>query len=570
MGGVIVLSAAALGIQRSLTSVLRVRHRPITAFAASGEKPESESKTVAKGLVFDRFGTEYDNVLTDGDDADDADPEAKSTDWAPEEALLRSLTAGGREKEPGYERVFLVGVEQRTLGDEGAKALRQQQEDLLDAWEQEDVEWGIVESLQELGELARTAGLQVVGTAFQRKALPDPRTYLGAGKLQEVITECLEKDVQFVIFDEELSPSQMRNIDKVAEKVRKEFIERGEDPNREVGDLRVMDRTNLILDIFAQHARTREGILQVALAEQQYQLPRLKRMWSHLERQQGFGGGQGMGRGGMGEKQKEVDRRLIETSILRLRKELARVQVRRAQLRAGRSRIPFPTVTIVGYTNAGKSTLLNHLTNAGVIAEDMLFATLDPTTRKVILPNGLEVLLTDTVGFIQKLPTTLIAAFKSTLEELQEASLIIHLVDIASTGARAQMRAVEQILEEVGAKGVPVLNVWNKVDRLPPARATQLRRRAQFTENTIVASALDGTGIPELLETMEAMLQVDLIRVEALLPWSEGSLLSEVHERGSDVQESYAQTGEGTHVRGLVPQKVANKLQPYAHAFPTG
>ncbi|MGC9335344.1 MAG: GTPase HflX, partial [Anaerolineae bacterium] len=316
------------------------------------------------------------------------------------------------------ERALLVGVE-------------------LKGWQ---AGWDLEDSLMELGQLARTAGLDVVGQTWQRLDQYNPATLIGSGKVKELVDLRDDLGCNVVIFDEELSPRQLRNLEEAL----------GE-------EVKILDRTSLILDIFAQHARTREGQLQVELAQYQYRLPRLTRAWTHLARQAGGGtargGTGGVGLRGPGETQLEVDRRLISRRIAQIEGELEQVRRHRALHRRQRKRLDLPVVAIVGYTNAGKSTLLNALSGADVLVEDKLFATLDPTTRRVALPSGREILFSDTVGFIQKLPTQLIAAFRATLEEINEADLVVHVVDITHPQARDQSDAVVETLEAIGVVG---------------------------------------------------------------------------------------------------------------------
>lgn len=308
---------------------------------------------------------------------------------------------------------------------------------------QSRTQYDLIESLAELGRLAESAGLEVVGQAYQFLDNPNPRTYIGSGKISEIVGLINQTGAETVIFDDELSPGQLRNLE------------------RALGvSVRLCDRTALILDLFSQRAETKEGQLQVELAQTEYQLPRLTRMWSHLERQ--TGGAAGKVRG-MGEKQIEVDRRLLRGKAAKLRKDIEEVRTHRKLYRSRRAAASIPVVALVGYTNAGKSTLLNRLTDAGVLAEDRLFATLDPTTRRVQMPGGQEILISDTVGFIQKLPTQLVAAFRATLEEISEASLLMHVVDASHPAAGAQIAAVNAVLEELGASSIPTITVWNKV-----------------------------------------------------------------------------------------------------------
>jgi len=298
------------------------------------------------------------------------------------------------------------------------------------------------ESLNELGELAKTAGAVVVGSTIQKLEHPNVATYVGSGKVDEIVEERKRLDANVVIFDDELSPSQQRNLEKAL-------------------GVKVIDRTALILDIFATRAQTREGRLQVELAQMQYLLPRLAGQWAHLERMEGA-----IGTRGPGETQIETDRRLINSRIAKLRRDLREVSQQRELYRRRRARNNVPVVALVGYTNAGKSTLMRALSGADVLAEDKLFATLDPVTRRLGLPSGEVVLLTDTVGFIQKLPTQLVAAFRATLEELSEADLLLHVVDISHPNAFEQTQTVESTLRELGVDGKPVLLALNKVDRL--------------------------------------------------------------------------------------------------------
>src|SRR5215472_2998795 len=308
--------------------------------------------------------------------------------------------------------------------------------------------WSVTESLDELEELARTAGADVTGRLSQRLEHPDPRTYMGRGKLQEAHDRAAETHADLVIVDDELAPNTQRSMEEIVGR-------------------RVVDRTLLILDIFAQRARTHEGRVQVELARLEYLLPRLTRAWTHLERQVG-----GIGvRGGPGETQIEIDRRLIRTRISALKREIEGIRVHRAGQRSQRERAGLPIVALIGYTNAGKSTLFNRLTQAGALAEDKLFATLDPLTRRVMLPGGQEVLLSDTVGFIAKLPTDLVAAFRATLEELESADLLLHVLDISFPRAAERTQVVHAVLDELGVGDRPMLMVLNKADLLAGSAA---------------------------------------------------------------------------------------------------
>ncbi len=353
--------------------------------------------------------------------------------------------------------------------------------------------WNGESSLEELALLASTAGAQVVGTVSQKLERPDPAYYIGQGKLQEIIALRQRQPYDLVIFDEELSPSQQRNLERALK-------------------VKVIDRTALILDIFAQHARTREGRLQVELAQHEYLLPRLRGHWAHLER---LGGG--IGTRGPGETQLETDRRLIYRRIQRLRQELEEVRRHRALHRRRRAREGLPVVSLVGYTNAGKSTLMSALSGADAFTADQLFATLDPLTRRVRLPSGSFFLLTDTVGFIQKLPPQLVAAFRATLEELEEADLLLHVIDITHPNAAEQAQTVEETLAELGLSDRPRIEVLNKVDRLSrhdgrPIEGLEelaglLPEEAPESGRALLVSALKGWGIPELLAAIETALQ---------------------------------------------------------------
>ncbi|XP_027332992.1 uncharacterized protein LOC113847883 isoform X2 [Abrus precatorius] len=411
------------------------------------------------------------------------------------------------------EKAYLVGVERKS--------------DVQD--------FGIEESLSELAQLADTAGLLVVGSTYQKLTSPNPRTYIGSGKVSEIKSAIHALGVETVIFDDELSAGQLRNLEKSFG-----------------GDVRVCDRTALILDIFNQRAATHEASLQVSLAQMEYQLPRLTKMWTHLERQAG-----GKVKG-MGEKQIEVDKRILRNQIGILKKELESVRKHRKQYRNRRFSVPVPVVSLVGYTNAGKSTLLNRLTGADVLAEDKLFATLDPTTRRVQMKNGKEFLLTDTVGFIQKLPTTLVAAFRATLEEISESSLLVHLVDISHPLAEQQINAVDKVLSELDVSSIPRLMVWNKVDKASDPR--KIRLEAEKREDVVCISALSGEGLTEFCNAVQDKLKDSMVWVEALVPFENGDLLSTIHQVGMIEKTEY--TEQGTYIKAHVPLRFARMLTP--------
>uniref|UniRef100_A0A383VVV6 Hflx-type G domain-containing protein n=1 Tax=Tetradesmus obliquus TaxID=3088 RepID=A0A383VVV6_TETOB len=408
---------------------------------------------------------------------------------------------------------------------------------------QPQVSYNVHESLDELGRLAETAGLQVVGSNYQALEAPNNSTYIGSGKVAEVARAVTALKADTVIFDDELSPGQLRNLEKAFS------------GGREGAQVAVADRTALILDIFSQRARTREGKLQVELAQTEYQLPRLTRMWSHLDRV--AGGGQVKG---TGEKQIEIDKRLLRDKAAALRRELQAVRTHRAAHRTRRQDAPIPVVALVGYTNAGKSTLLNTMTDAGVLAEDKLFATLDPTTRKVRLPGGnLEVLFSDTVGFIQKLPTQLVAAFRATLEEIASASVVLHVLDVSADNAPAQCAAVLQVLEELGVQDLPLVTAWNKIDACPdPAAVAAL---AASRADTVAISGATGEGLQALMAAVAGKLAESMVEMEVLLPYSAGALLDELHKMGKVSSTAY--TEQGTRLAARVPLCLVGKLQPY-------
>lgn len=391
--------------------------------------------------------------------------------------------------------------------------------------------WGAEESLEELARLAETAGLEVVGRSIQHRSQPDPSTFIGHGKVQELAALRGELGFDLLICDDELSPAQQRNLERQL-------------------DVRVMDRTELILLIFAQRAHSREAQLQVDLARLEYLLPRLAGAWKHLERQRGGTGT----RGGPGEMQIELDRRQVRGHMAALRRELESVRERRARARARRAGGP-PVVAMVGYTNAGKSTLFNALTGADVQAENKLFATLDPTTRRLPLPDGGWALLSDTVGFIQKLPHQLVAAFRATLEELRDADLLLHVVDASHPMASDQATAVYDVLEELDLGEKPLLSVLNKADlldgRLPP-----------LTEDGPLVSALHVQGLEELREAIARKLAQSAVDVEVELPYASAGLAA-LFRREALVVETERYLPSGVALRGRLPLRL---LDTFAQA----
>ena len=426
---------------------------------------------------------------------------------------------------PPRERAFLVGVELF------------QEKNLLT----------LDDSLSELALLADTAGLDIVGEMTQKLDRPNPESFIGTGKVEELKALAEETLAQVIIFDSELNPRHQRNLETIM------------GPN-----VRVLDRTALILDIFAQHAHTSEGMLQVELAQLQYYLPRLTRQWTHLARQAGGGGGRSGGVGGVGlrgpgETQLEIDKREIGRKITQLKKELEKVRAHRERYRAQRKRSRIPTVALVGYTNAGKSTLLNRMAKSDVLAADQLFATLDPTTRRVELPGGYAVLLTDTVGFIQKLPTTLVAAFRATLEEIAEADLLLHIVDISHPNAMAQYQSVQETLKDIEASHIPVVAVLNKSDRLQdPSLAEEIARQYP---HSVAVSALKGTGLAELRQLMQIELYETYIPIEIYLPYQQGQLISQFHEAGQ--VERIEHTRGGVKIQGRIPGRLVAQFRDF-------
>ena len=381
--------------------------------------------------------------------------------------------------------------------------------------------------LRELEELAHTAGAEVVGTLVQERERPEPGTYLGSGKIEELRELTIERNAELVITDDELSPVQQKNLEKAL-------------------SLRVIDRTGLILDIFADHAKSREGKLQVELAQLRYNLSRLIGKGAELSR---LGGG--IGTRGPGEKKLEQDRRVVRSRIAQLSRELEDVVAHRELNRKERTKKKIPVAAIVGYTNAGKSTLLNTLTDAGILAEDKLFATLDTTTRELLLPDKQQLLLTDTVGFIRKLPTELVKAFRSTLEEAGYADYLIHVVDASDPEWETYQRTVYQILDMLEITGKPVLTVYNKMDRLGGAEVHFRDERATYT---VRISARTGEGIPQLLEKLDALLREGMTEVDTVLPFDQAGLVASVRKKGKLISEEYLP--EGIRVKAYVPREM--------------
>lgn len=391
-------------------------------------------------------------------------------------------------------------------------------------------------AVEELRSLARTAGAEVVGEFHQHRAQPDAAYYIGRGKADELAAGVADTRADLVIVDSELSPTQQRNL-------------------QDVLNVRVIDRTQLILDIFGQRAHTREGKLQVELAQLTYLLPRLMNLYTKFERQQG-----GIGvRGGAGETKLETDRRKARDRIGDLQEELAEVRSQRQQQRNLRRRLPFPTAALVGYTSAGKSTLINTLSGSDVYADPKLFATLDPTTRRVVLPDGWAILLTDTVGFIRNLPHDLVAAFHATLEEVSEADFLIHVVDASHPQQELQRDAVQDVLDELGAGGKPTITVFNKADRVADQYA--LRQLVASTENSCYISAKTAEGISYLMERIVATLKSLLIPVTLQIPYNRSDLVAQCYEYGRVLRADYQ--NEFIRVEADVTRELAGRLAEY-------
>jgi GTP-binding protein HflX len=396
----------------------------------------------------------------------------------------------------------------------------------------------MAEQMEELAELSRTAGADVIGSDVQRRQQVEPALFLGRGKVEELKGLRTQLGYDLIVCNEDLSPRQQRNLERELK-------------------IKVVDRSELILDIFAQHARTHEGRLQVESAQLHHLLPRLIGAWDYHRQ----GGGIGT-RGGPGEQQIEVERRRIRRRIKDLDRELDQVRSQRQQQRAGRRRSALETVAIVGYTNAGKSTLLNALTGAGVRAEDQLFATLDPTTRRLRLESGRELLLTDTVGFIQKLPTDLIAAFRATLEEVTFADLVLHVVDLSAVAFAEQAATVDQVLDELGAGEKPRLVALNKVDLLGPAsRRRAVQEIATRYPDAVPISALRRTGLERLLRALETVSRQDRVRLYLRVPYGEDAVIADLRRQGGIDRLEHAE--DGTRAWGWAPRAVAHRFERF-------
>ena len=393
-----------------------------------------------------------------------------------------------------------------------------------------DDRWPVQRSLAELAALAETAGATVVGSAFQRRPAPDPVWYFGKGRAAELLDEKAVSDFNVLIVDDELTPSQQRSLEKLL-------------------DCKVLDRSALIIDIFARHATTKEGRLQVELAALEYHLPRLTRLWTHLSRTGG-----GIGTRGPGESQLETDRRLVREKIKKVKADLADVRKHRATAARQRDRNEVASVALVGYTNAGKSTLLNALADADLYAADMLFATLDPTSRQVSLSNGQQAVITDTVGFINKLPHDLVDAFRATLEEVMRADLLLEVVDAADPDFIGQQAAVQTVLDELGAGDKARIAVFNKIDLLAgdadPAAAPS-------TDHAVFVSAVTGIGLGLLRDRIADALRGQMVAVDAVVPYERGELVARARSSG-EIEERYEE--RGVRVSGHLPESIAAEL----------
>lgn len=431
----------------------------------------------------------------------------------------------------GFESVIQHGPE--------TSAHEQREKAILVGVDRPKAKWPVESSLAELERLADTAGADTVAATTQKLEAPNPRTFVGTGKAEEIADLARAYAADVVIFDDELSPSQQANLEKIVGR-----------------DVKVIDRTALILDIFALHATSKEGRLQVRLAQNQYLYPRLRGMWAHLASNR-MGGGVGS-RFGEGESQLEVDRRMVRKRITSIKRELNHLASVRSLQRESRFSSGMFKVALAGYTNAGKSSLLNRLTDADVLSYDKLFATLDSTTRKYKLPEGREITLTDTVGFIQKLPTTLVEAFKSTLDEITGADLILHVIDSSSEEYDAQIIAVEEVLDQIKAHDIPCIKVFNKIDSLDQDEREGLAARHP---HDVLVSAWTGEGIDELVKRIEIAASSSDSTVEVVIPYAMGRLVSLAHERCRIISEQHE--AEGTRICMMVPPAYIDAFKPY-------
>ena len=478
-----------------------------------------------------------------------ADPEAPDGSQAPGGPGVRARRGAGRDADgdqrdladrQALRRVGGLSTELEDVTEVEYRQLRLERV-VLAGVSDSDVETAEV-SLRELAALAETAGSVVVDGVLQRREHPDPATFLGKGKAEELRAIVAAFGADTVICDGELMPSQRRGLEDVVK-------------------VKVIDRTALILDIFAQHARSREGKAQVEFAQYEYLLPRLRGWGESMSRQAGgrVAGGAGIGSRGPGETKIELDRRRIRTRMAKLRREIAGMKSARVTQRDSRRRNAVPAVAIVGYTNAGKSSLLNRLTGAGVLVEDALFATLDPTVRRARTPDGREFTLTDTVGFVRALPHQLVEAFRSTLEEVGDADLLVHVVDGSHPDPEGQLRTVREVLADIGAHDVPELVVVNKVDAADPEVVTRLLRRER---TAIPVSAWSGAGLEQLIDTLAERLPRPDVEVDLVVPYSRGDVVHRLHTDGEVLAEEHRE--DGTRIRARVRAPLAAELTGFA------
>jgi GTP-binding protein HflX len=443
------------------------------------------------------------------------------------------------EQRAGLRKVSSLSTELQDITEVEYRQIRLERVVLAGVWTSGTVE-SAERSLRELAALAETAGSVVVDGVIQRRDAPDPATYLGSGKVKELALIVAETGADTVICDGELTPGQLRQLESIVK-------------------VKVVDRTWLILDIFAQHARSREGKAQVSLAQMQYLLPRLRGWGESLSRQAGGhagGAGGGLGTRGPGETKIETDRRRIRAQMTKLRRELKALEATRRTQRSAREASGIATVALAGYTNAGKSSVLNALTGAGVLVQDALFATLDPTVRKMKAPSGKEFTLADTVGFVRHLPLDLVEAFRSTLTEVQEASLIVHVVDGCDEDPFGQISAVREVLNEIGAGEIPEIIAINKSDIADPMDIAAIQ--GSFP-NAIVISAQTGAGLDDLLQRIDSELPQTLVAIDVTIPYSRGDLLARIHDTGEQVRIDHVEMG--SCVTALVPPALAADIE---------
>ena len=445
------------------------------------------------------------------------------------------------EERSALKRVSGLSTEREDITDVEYRQLRLEKVILIGLWGEQTLQ-DAENSLRELAALADTAGAEVLDGLLQRRAHPDPATYLGKGKAQELKLLVQQVGADTVIADTELAPSQRRELENVV-------------------NAKVIDRTAVILDIFAQHAKSREGKAQVELAQLEYLLPRLRGWGESMSRQAGgqAAGGVGMGSRGPGETKIELDRRRINTRMAKLRKQIAAMKPARDTKRASRKKNAVPSVAIAGYTNAGKSSLLNRITQAGVLVDNSLFATLDPTVRKTQTPDGRPFTFADTVGFVRNLPHQLVEAFRSTLEEISDSDLVVHIVDASHPDPASQIATVRDVIGEVDARDIPELIVFNKIDLVDDGQRMALRG---LEPDSIAVSARTGEGIAELEAKIASMLPEPNVSVRLLIPYNRGDLVSRMHLNSRITLLEYEE--DGTHVDAMVSPEFAAELAPFS------